>query len=109
MPLAESHSVLTRPLFRASEAPHAAIVANNELDRRTRKFAEVPPELMPRVQLTNRGVPPLKDLGPLKQLVGVLIGKSTGCTARAGITVRRAGLYTRTTFERKGDCHDQRT
>ena len=84
-------------------------MANNEPDRRTRKFAEVAPELMPRVQLTNRGVPPLKDLGPLEQLVGVWIGKGTGCTARPGITVRRAGLYTCTTFERKGDCHAQGT
>jgi hypothetical protein len=45
-------------------------------DIRTRKFAKV---LLPGLKpLTNRGVPKLEDLGPLKNLLGVWIGQETG-------------------------------
>lgn len=47
----------------------------NQTDRRTRKFAEVPPRP---TQLTNRDAPPPQTLGPLEQLLGVWIGRGTG-------------------------------
>lgn len=51
----------------------------NQPDRRDRKFAEVvQPQPAQLQKLTNRGVPPLQDLGPLKHLVGVWVGKGTG-------------------------------
>ena len=56
------------------------IMANeNQTDRRTRKFAEVvPPQTTHLERLSSRGAPPLPDLGPLKNLVGVWIAKGTG-------------------------------
>jgi len=51
----------------------------NQIDRRTRKFAEVvPPQPTHVATLSNRGAPPPPDLGPLEQLVGVWIGRGTG-------------------------------
>ena len=51
----------------------------NQIDRRTRKFAEVvPPQQTGPTTLSNRGAPPLPDLGPLEQLPGVWIGQGTG-------------------------------
>lgn len=48
-------------------------------DRRTRKFAEVvPPQPGAFLNLTNRGVPPLPELGPLKNLLGVWTAQGTG-------------------------------
>lgn len=51
----------------------------NTIDRRTRKFSEVvPPQGVRALKLTNRGVPPPPDLGPLEQLLGVWVGEGTG-------------------------------
>ncbi len=51
----------------------------NQIDRRTRKFAEViPPEPTHLETLSNRGAPPPPNLGPLEQLLGVWIGRGTG-------------------------------
>ena len=63
----------------------------NQTDRRTRKFAEVVPPQPTRTdtladarvgmdieKLSNRGAPPLPNLGPLEQLLGVWIGRGTG-------------------------------
>lgn len=48
-----------------------------QLDRRTRKFADVVPPLPPE-RLTNRSAPPPPNLGPLELLVGLWIGQGTG-------------------------------
>jgi hypothetical protein len=51
----------------------------NQPDRRTRKFAEViPPQPMLLEAVSNRDAPPLPELGPLEQLLGVWIGRGTG-------------------------------
>ncbi|TVV71409.1 heme-binding protein [Sphingomonas solaris] len=48
-------------------------------DRRTRKFSEVmPPQPRQTLKLTNRGVPPSPELGPLEKLIGVWVGEGTG-------------------------------
>jgi hypothetical protein len=48
-------------------------------DRRTRKFSNVViPQPTQRVRLSNRGTSPLRDLGPLKHLLGVWKGDGTG-------------------------------
>lgn len=48
-------------------------------DRRDRRFAEVvPPPSPPEARVSNRAAPPLPNLGPLEQLVGVWIGRGTG-------------------------------
>lgn len=51
----------------------------NTADGRSRKFSDVVlPQPAQRVRLTNRGVPPPQDLGPLEKLLGVWTGKGTG-------------------------------
>lgn len=51
----------------------------NQIDRRTRKFAEViPPQSTHLEKLSNRGAPPPPELGPLENLVGVWIARGTG-------------------------------
>jgi hypothetical protein len=51
----------------------------NQVDRRTRKFAEVvPPQQTQLRALSNRGAPPPPDLGPLQHLLGVWTAQGTG-------------------------------
>ncbi|MBY3258457.1 hypothetical protein HFO09_29255 [Rhizobium laguerreae] len=55
------------------------MVDQGKPDRRTRKFSEVvPPKPPSTIRLTNRGVPPVRNLGPLEQLLGVWTGLGTG-------------------------------
>jgi hypothetical protein len=51
----------------------------DQIDRRTRKFAEVvPPQPTLLKKVSNRSAPPPPELGPLEPLVGVWIGRGTG-------------------------------
>ncbi len=55
------------------------MATGNQVDRRTRKFADVvPPQPTHVERLSNRPAPLPADLGPLEQLLGVWIGKGTG-------------------------------
>jgi hypothetical protein len=72
-----SESAHGSTLLRHSGRREKVMASEQHVDRRDRQFADVVPPPTKR-KLTNRGAPPLPQLGPLEQLVGVWTGQGTG-------------------------------